>query len=448
MAKKPPKLFEKRGHGAVTLTDKTTKFRRQYWLGPWDEPSTREAYHRLIAEWESLGRRLPERPDRAESPMADERLTIDELVVPYCEWALAHYSASECCTITQAVRVLRQHFGSTPAEEFGPNRLREVRDAMVRGDDSLDPPRRPWSRRQVNNQVQRICAIFRWGAAHELVPITAYQSLKALPGLKRGRCDARETAPVRAVDETFIEAVTPYVSRQVLALIRLQYHTGARGGELFGLRPIDITIDDGADVWSIDLAEHKTAHWGKRRTIVLGPAAQETIKPFLAGRAVDSYLFSPREAEKERLAERHTRRRTPLSCGNAPGTNRVESPEREPGDRYTSNSYRRAIDRACAKAWPLPPELRRRRGEGGLLETKEEFLARVGRDALERIAKWRRDHRWHPHQLRHTAGTRIRREFGLEAAAVVLGHSSALVTDAVYAERDLQKVAEVMRRIG
>jgi hypothetical protein len=36
----------------------------------------------------------------------------------------------------------------------------------------------------------------------------------------------------------------------------------------------------------------------------------------------------------------------------------------------------------------------------------------------------------------------------LEAAAVVLGHSSALVTDAVYAERDAAKVAEVMRKIG
>lgn len=45
-------------------------------------------------------------------------------------------------------------------------------------------------------------------------------------------------------------------------------------------------------------------------------------------------------------------------------------------------------------------------------------------------------------------GKRIRRERGLEAAAVALGHSSALVADAVYAERDLTKVADAMRRIG
>lgn len=42
---------------------------------------------------------------------------------------------------------------------------------------------------------------------------------------------------------------------------------------------------------------------------------------------------------------------------------------------------------------------------------------------------------WHPHQLRHTAATEIRAEFGLEAAQVALGHSRADVTQ-IYAERD------------
>jgi integrase len=59
-----------------------------------------------------------------------------------------------------------------------------------------------------------------------------------------------------------------------------------------------------------------------------------------------------------------------------------------------------------------------------------------------------REHRWHPQQLRHTAATIIWREFGLEAGQVTLGHSSALITDGVYAERDRAKVEEVMLRIG
>ena len=43
---------------------------------------------------------------------------------------------------------------------------------------------------------------------------------------------------------------------------------------------------------------------------------------------------------------------------------------------------------------------------------------------------------WHPNQLRHNFATLARRQYGLEAAQVALGHSRADVTQ-VYAERDL-----------
>ncbi len=126
------------------------------------------------------------------------------------------------------------------------------------------------------------------------------------------------------------------------------------------------------------------------------------IEPFLAGRPVDACLFSPAEAE----AERRTVAR--------------ESPE----------------------------HLRPRVLPDGRRETKKAFLARLTDVERAELQAWREQHRWHPHQLRHTAGTLIRREFGLEAAQLALGHSSAKVTDAVYAERDMTRVMEVMKRIG
>lgn len=55
---------------------------------------------------------------------------------------------------------------------------------------------------------------------------------------------------------------------------------------------------------------------------------------------------------------------------------------------------------------------------------------------------------WHPYQLRKTSATAIRAEFGLEASAVILGHSSAEITDAIYAARDEQRAVEVMKKIG
>jgi integrase len=54
---------------------------------------------------------------------------------------------------------------------------------------------------------------------------------------------------------------------------------------------------------------------------------------------------------------------------------------------------------------------------------------------------------WHPHQLRHNAATRLRKEFGLDVARAVLGHSSAAVTE-IYAELDMAKASEAMGRIG
>ena len=62
-------------------------------------------------------------------------------------------------------------------------------------------------------------------------------------------------------------------------------------------------------------------------------------------------------------------------------------------------------------------------------------------------ARWRAEHCWSPNQLRHAAGTEVRRQYGLEAAQVILGHAKADVTQ-VYAERDMALAAEIMSKIG
>ena len=54
---------------------------------------------------------------------------------------------------------------------------------------------------------------------------------------------------------------------------------------------------------------------------------------------------------------------------------------------------------------------------------------------------------WAPNRLRHTAGTEVRKKFGLEAAQVVLGHASADITQ-VYAERNQELAERVIRQIG
>lgn len=430
----------------VTLTDARTKKRRDYWLGPYGSPESREAYHRIIAEWEAGDRCLPP-PLRDRAPTNDD-VSVAEVMRRYWDWARQYYSASEVATIRAALRIVREVFGSTPAKDFGPNRLRLVRDRMVAGDPDADPPRRPWSRKHVNGQIHRVAAMYKWAAAHELLPASVYHQLKTVPSLKRGRSAARETEGVGPVAVECVEAVRPYLSPQVNALISLQLHTGARGGELFSLRPIDLAMDDRSGTWTVTPLDHKTAHHNHSRTIYLGPRAQAVVRPFLAGRPVDAYLFSPTEAESERRAGTHAARKTPLSCGNRPGTNRVTHPRKRPGEHYTAASYRRAIERACDLAFPPPDHLRPRARDDGRLESRTELWVRLTEEQRGELRTWRHEHRWHPHQLRHTTATQIRREFGLEAARIALGHSSALVTDAVYAERDMARVIEVMKQIG
>jgi integrase len=347
-----------------------------------------------------------------------------------------------------ALRLLRKLYGSTRATAFGPKRLRVVREAMVRGDPHANPPRQPWTRSSINKQTKNLVKLFKWAASHELVPVTIYQTLQTVEPLKRGQTPAVEAEPIRPITPEQVAAVRPFLSRPLLALIDLQLYTGARGGELFKLRKKD--IDRSGDVWVFRPDEHKTAYRGKKRAIYFGPRAQEILKPFLE-RDDDAFLFSPREGAAERRALRHERRKTPMSCGSKPGDRFTRNPARPPGGHYHRNSYVRAVARACEAAFPPPKELARQRvkaKKGTRAEKNAEWKARLGPEKWKALRQWRKEHRWHPHQLRHTAATNIRRDCGLEAAQLALGHSSALITDAIYAERDMEKVIDVMKRFG
>ena len=80
-------------------------------------------------------------------------------------------------------------------------------------------------------------------------------------------------------------------------------------------------------------------------------------------------------------------------------------------------------------------------------ESKDRWQKRLTKTQKKELAAWRKAHRWHPHQLRHSYATYVRKEFGLEAAQILLGHSTADVTQ-IYAERDMSRAATVAAKIG
>lgn len=409
----------------VTLTDRVTRERRDVLLGEFGSPESHQAYARVLAEWEANDRRLSTstKPKR----VAAAGVTVAELILAYSRHRKGEVDAGDYRSLKIALRLLNQLYGDTPAATFGPNALRFVREAMIKGDAAADPPRKAWSRMYCSRQTRVIVGMFRWASGRELLPPAVHQALRDLEPLRRGRTDAREAPPVACAPQGAIDAVLAIANKQIAATIRLQLATGMRSGEICSMRPCD--LDRTGRVWTYTPATHKTAHLRKRRVIPLGPRAQRIIRPFLRGRMPAAALFSPAEAEAKRREEAHAARATPTHQGNRPGTNRVENPRKQPGDAYTTESYCRAVTKLCDRA----DELARARAKKAGLKVA---------DGIRMVQ------RWHPHQLRHNYATEIRRQHGLEAAQLLLGHSSALVTDAVYADRDQAAMLRIAAKIG
>lgn len=396
------RLHKRSRQAIVTLSG------RDHYLGPYGSPASHDRYRVAVAEWVARGRRPAE--------AAAVPLSVAEICRDYLAWAQGWYltpdgqpNEKEIWHVRRVLRVLRESFGLTPAIEFGPRKLEVVRDVFVA---------QGLTRASVNRYTGRVKHVFKWATAKELLPPSVWHGLQALDGLRRGRTTARETEPVAPVADDRIDAIRPHVSSPVWAMIELQRLTGMRPGEACIMRGVD--IDRSGELWTYKPERHKTQHHGRERTIMIGPKAQEILRPFLR----PGYCFSPQQAERERRTALSLARKTPLSCGNRPGTNRKRRPRRQPGERYTAESYAHAIKYACAKVWPYP---------GGL--TRDERR------------EWRRRHWWGPNRIRHTYGTAVRRAFGLDVAQVALGHAHARITE-VYAERDLQRAAEVALKIG
>jgi integrase len=152
-----------------------------------------------------------------------------------------------------------------------------------------------------------------------------------------------------------VEATLPFLPPVVADMVRIQRLTGARPGEICQMRPCD--IEKGADVWKYRPEDHTTKHLDHDRVIFIGSKARRLLRPYLS-RDPESYCFSPTESEQRRREEGHQRRKAPLQRGNRPGSNRKPARTRPAGGRYTNDSYRRAIHRACELAFDMPAELR------------------------------------------------------------------------------------------
>jgi integrase len=407
--------------------------------GRWGTDEAQQRYDRLISEWLASGRRLP--VDES------EQVTVAVLVDRYWDHVQRYYVKPdgtptwEQRNIRQAVQPLTRLYADLAVADFGPRQLKAVRQAM------LD---RGWARTWTNRSIDRIRRAFRWGVGQELVPAGVYDALRAVEGLKAGRSEAREPEPKQPVSDETVEATLPHLTPTLRAMVKVQRLTGMRPGEVCKLTTG--MIDVSGEVWIATFGDHKSAHRGKVRQVFIGPQAQDWLKPYLKTEP-DKPVFSPAQSERERREHLSEQRRTYQSCGNKPGTNRTSKPRKAPRQQYDTATYAQAIAYACDAAFPPPDHLQRRRVEASgrkakRWETNGEWSTRLKREGFaDELDQWRKGHRWTPGQLRHSYATEVRKNHGLEAAQVLLGHSRADVTQ-VYAERDVNRALQVARDVG
>jgi len=403
------------GQAVVTIGGK------DFYLGPHGTKVSKAEYDRLIAEWLAAGRRSLE--------VADESLTVDEVLAAYWRYAKGYYRKNgeptkELDNIRYALRPLQELYGHTPARKLGPKALQTIRQGMIDRD---------LSRKVINRRIEKIKRCFKWAVSQEILPERVLRRLATVEGLKAHRTEARETPPVRPVDDAVVAATLPHLPPVVADMVRFQGLTGCRPGEVCMLRPGD--IDRSGKVWTYRPGSHKTEHHSRTRVICIGPRAQQILMPYLL-RDAETYCFSPGDSERQRRAGLRAFRKSPVQPSQQ-GRRGRSGPPRKYRTRYSKDAYNWAIRRACARM-------------AGLIEPRKpkapEALPEYKRDRAEYNAQLK-ELGWSPNQLRHTAATKLRREFGLEAAQLVLGHARADVTQ-IYAERDLTRAAAIIQEVG
>ncbi len=358
---------------------------REIYLGKWGSAEARKRYAAFLEEWRA----------RQAAPLdlvPSQALTISVAVVRFHEWARQRYrhpdgtSTRTADNLKSALRPLRRLYGALPVAQFGPAKLYELQGHLVA--EGL-------SRSTINCRIGHVRRFFKWLVGRELAPATILAGLDAVEAVRAGQ-GARETPRRRPVAWETVAATLPHLTPMLRDLVVVLWHTGCRVGEVRRLTTGD--IDQSGDVWRATLGQHKTAHHGHARIILLGPEAQNAIRPWLRPEHPAAAIFEPSRVS-ERAANNHG--------------------ERAPGDTYSRVSLPQALRRAIRKANTPKP----------------------GQAPPTPIPAWTLA------QLRHSAATRIREQHGIDVAATVLGHSRPDMT-AHYSGTAINHAVDAVRKGG
>ena len=129
---------------------------------------------------------------RSADPTPGTVLLVGECVLRYQAHARTYYTrdgvpTGEHVTIRNALRPLTKRFAELPVTEFGPKKLKQLREDMIAHN---------WPRYYVNRATAIIKRCLNWCASEELIPEDIANALKTVKGLQKNRTAAREKDPI------------------------------------------------------------------------------------------------------------------------------------------------------------------------------------------------------------------------------------------------------------
>lgn len=258
------------------------------------------------------------------------------------------------------------------------------------------------TRQYTNRLCSFIVRIWKWAASHELVSYQVYERLSLVEPLQKRRTTAPETkGEFQPIPLDDILKTIPHLSPMIASMVLVQLSTAMRPSEVRRMKPKYIDRNGPDGTWVYNLSAYKGDHWEEKLTqdtVILGPKAQEVLTPWLEDTPLDNFLFS---SDAVNAFNPRTIAIAEKALGKSLGATRQNKP-------ISIEVYRNSIVTACKKA-DVP--------------------------------------RWSPQRLRHTMGTEIRKQFGLDHSQAVLRHTRSDTTER-YAKVLLEKSVEVMRKIG
>ncbi|QEF97732.1 site-specific tyrosine recombinase XerC [Stieleria maiorica] len=341
---------------------------RDFYLGEFNSPQSNARYLELLSIYQASGLRMP---DDVPTHQQDTPITVGQLIG---EWKEHVSGRSDLVRYKPLLDIFELEYTTVPVAEFGPRKLKEVRDTLLSDGNQ--------SRKWINEQIRAACRIFKHGVSVELIEFDVYNKLTTLEPLKRGHTTAREQEPRQPVPLADIAATVAELTPVLAAMVRIQLATGMRSGELCRIRPCD--IDQSGPEWIYRQSDHKTSHHGVKKAVPIVGYARQILTDYM-NRHPESYCFSPTESDEWHRSMRRNKRITPLKYEK-----REFAYDQKKNRFYNSNSYRQSIQRAAKRAG---------------------------------VTKWT------PAQIRHTTATEIRAAIGLEAASALLGHTTIGMTE-------------------